>query len=35
MIDFVEVNPKTNCSELINESLVSFVPMTNVEEKIM
>jgi len=33
MIDFVEVNPKTNCSELINESLVSFVPMPNVEEK--
>ena len=33
MNDFVEVNPKTDCCELADESLVSFVPMPNVQEK--
>lgn len=31
--DFVEINPKTDCSKLTNEDLVSFVPMPNVQEK--
>lgn len=29
----IEVNPKTDCSGLTDESDVSFVPMTNVQEK--
>lgn len=29
----MHVNPKTDCSELADESLVSFVPMSNVQEK--
>ena len=31
--DHIEVNPKTDCSGLTDESDVSFVPMTNVQEK--
>lgn len=31
--DFVEVNPKTDCSGLGDKDLVSFVPMPNVQEK--
>ena len=31
--DHVEVNPKTDCSALTDESVISFVPMTNVQEK--
>ena len=34
MIEYLEVNPKTDCSELTDESSVSFVPMSNVQEKI-
>lgn len=30
---FVSVNPKTDCSKLIDDEVVSFVPMTNVQEK--
>lgn len=31
--DYVEVNPKTDCSRLTDETMVSFVPMPNVQEK--
>ena len=30
---FVSVNPKTDCSKLNDSDIVSFVPMTNVQEK--
>lgn len=33
MMDYLEINPKTDCSGLTDESLVSFVPMPNVQEK--
>lgn len=33
MKDCLEINPKTDCSTLTNSSLVSFVPMPNVQEK--
>ena len=33
MNDHIEVNPKTDCSSLTDKSVVSFVPMTNVQEK--
>ena len=33
MTDYLEINPKTDCSGLTDESLVSFVPMPNVQEK--
>lgn len=33
MSDFLWVNPKTNCSMLKDDDKVSFVPMTNVQEK--
>lgn len=33
MNDYLEVNPKTDCSQLTDESPVSFVPMSNVQEK--
>lgn len=33
MSDHVEVNPKTDCSALTDNSVVSFIPMTNVQEK--
>lgn len=33
MSDYVDVNPKTDCSMLKDDTLVSFVPMTNVQEK--
>lgn len=33
MSDHVEVNPKTVCSALTDNSVVSFIPMTNVLEK--
>ena len=33
MSDVIEVNPKTDCSMLTNETQVSFVPMSNVQEK--
>lgn len=33
MSDHVEVNPKTDCSALTDNSVVSFIPMTNVLEK--
>lgn len=33
MNDYVEVNPKTDCSALTDVTLVSFVPMPNVQEK--
>lgn len=31
--DYVDINPKTNCNGLSNTSVVSFVPMPNVQEK--
>ena len=31
--DYVDVNPPTDCSKLSDNSIVSFVPMTNVQEK--
>lgn len=33
MKDYLEVNPKTDCSMLTNDTAVSFVPMPNVQEK--
>lgn len=33
MSDYVEVNPKTDCSTLSDETQVSFIPMANVQEK--
>lgn len=33
MKDYLEINPKTDCSMLLDETMVSFVPMTNVQEK--
>lgn len=33
MSDFLFVNPKTDCSALLDNDNVSFVPMTNVQEK--
>lgn len=33
MSDFLDVNPKTDCSMLTDETEVSFVPMPNVQEK--
>lgn len=33
LIDYVLVNPKTDCSVLTDKTLVSFVPMPNVQEK--
>lgn len=33
MKDYLEINPKTNCSMLNNDTAVSFVPMSNVQEK--
>lgn len=33
MTDYLEINPKTDCSGLTDESFVSFVPMPNVQEK--
>ncbi len=33
MTNYLEINPKTDCSGLTDESLVSFVPMPNVQEK--
>lgn len=33
MSDYVDVNPKTNCSSLRDDTMVSFVPMPNVQEK--
>lgn len=33
MSDFLEVNPKTDCSILTDKTEVSFVPMPNVQEK--
>jgi len=33
MSDFLEVNPKTDCSMLTDKTEVSFVPMPNVQEK--
>ena len=33
MNDHIEVNPKTDCAMLTDKSLVSFVPMSNVQEK--
>ena len=33
MKDCLEINPKTDCSMLSDESMVSFVPMPNVQEK--
>ena len=33
MKNYLEINPKTDCGELTDESLVSFVPMPNVQEK--
>lgn len=33
MKDYLEINPKTDCSILTDGSMVSFVPMTNVQEK--
>ena len=33
MKDYVDVNPKTDCSSLTDETKVSFVPMPNVQEK--
>lgn len=32
-MDYLYVNPKTDCSELTDDSQVSFVPMPNVQEK--
>lgn len=33
MKDYVDINPKTDCSSLTDETKVSFVPMPNVQEK--
>ena len=33
MKDYIDVNPKTDCSNLTDETKVSFVPMPNVQEK--
>lgn len=33
MKDYVDINPKTDCSSLTDEAKVSFVPMPNVQEK--
>lgn len=33
MKDFLQVNPRTDCSQLFDDSLISFVPMINVQEK--
>ena len=33
MANYLEINPKTDCSDLTDECLVSFVPMPNVQEK--
>jgi type I restriction enzyme S subunit len=33
MKDYIQVNPQTDCSELDDSSIVSFVPMANVQEK--
>lgn len=33
MVDYLEVNPKTNCGSLADDMSVSFVPMPNVQEK--
>lgn len=33
MSDFLDVNPKTDCSRLTDKTEVSFVPMPNVQEK--
>lgn len=33
MSDFLDVNPKTDCSMLTDKTEVSFVPMSNVQEK--
>ena len=33
MKDYVDINPKTDCSRLTDETKVSFVPMPNVQEK--
>lgn len=33
MADFLDVNPKTDCSILTDKTEVSFVPMSNVQEK--
>ena len=33
MSDFLDVNPKTDCSILTDKTEVSFVPMPNVQEK--
>lgn len=33
MTDYLDINPKTDCSALTDETLVSFVPMPNVQEK--
>lgn len=33
MADYLDINPKTGCSALADETLVSFVPMPNVQEK--
>ena len=33
MTDYLEINPKTDCSALTDECLVSFIPMPNVQEK--
>lgn len=35
MSDFLDVNPKTDCSMLTDKTEVSFVPMPNVQEKTM
>ena len=33
MKDYLDINPKTNCSMLTDDTEVSFVPMSNVQEK--
>jgi type I restriction enzyme S subunit len=33
MKDYIDINPKTDCSSLKDETKVSFVPMPNVQEK--
>lgn len=33
LASYIDVNPKTDCSELADQDLVSFVPMQNVQEK--
>ena len=33
MKNYLEINPKTDCGGLTDESLVSFIPMPNVQEK--